>query len=407
MNRTQHGFTLVELMITMVVFMMAAIAASNIFAGILNQFKQQTKIAETNIEGVIGLQMFRTDLEQAGYGLPFDLDGATYEEAFSSETTPYGNPADFNDATDTASNPPRAVQAGDNLGLNGSDVLVIKATNIGVNAPSQKWAYRTNTDSSVVRKVWTDADGSSINAENFAERDRVIVLRPVVGSRQQVLVSSGGNFFARFDQLDWFEPPVSENETHIIYGIKIQGSPVVNPKMPFNRADFYVRRPTANMPQRCARGSTQSRGTGILYKGLLNHGASGASGQFDYLPLLDCVLDMQVVFGLDMDEDGADDTYTDPSAHHYDSSIEDISGTEILETFADAALLRNRLRQIRIYILAQEGQMDTSYTYPNPAVQIIDRDLGLIKTFDLSFIQNWSNYRWKLYTMVVTPYNLR
>ena len=68
--KKQDGFTLVELMITMVVFVMVITAASNIFSGLVNQFKQQSKIAETNIEGIVGLELLRYDIEQAGFGLP-------------------------------------------------------------------------------------------------------------------------------------------------------------------------------------------------------------------------------------------------------------------------------------------------------------------------------------------------
>jgi prepilin-type N-terminal cleavage/methylation domain-containing protein len=372
MIRRENGFTMVELMITMVIFVIAMVAASNIFSGILNQFKQQTKIAETNIEGVIGLQMFRTDLEQAGFGLPFDLDGTAYNEAVSTNQ-PYVTPGDFNDSP----NPPRAIVAGHGVGMNDSDVLVIKASNIGINAPSQKWAYRTSTGGLIVNKEWTDIDGNAVTAENFNAEDRVIVLKPVVQDRQQVLVRSV-DFYSRFDGLDDFEPPTTLNETHLIYGIGTD--PAL--RMPFNRADFYIRR-SADMPQRCA------QGTGILYKGVLRHN----DGQFNEMELLDCVLDMQVVFGLDTDEDGSTDTFSSPDGH---------------VALNDAESLRTSLKQIRVYILAHEGQRDTSYTYPNSTISIEDPDLGLIKIVNLSTeIQNWSNYRWKVYTIVVTPYNLR
>ena len=54
---TNHaGFTLVELLITMVVFVFVIAAASGVFTGLLTQFKQQSKIAETKIEGIVGLE---------------------------------------------------------------------------------------------------------------------------------------------------------------------------------------------------------------------------------------------------------------------------------------------------------------------------------------------------------------
>jgi len=57
MIKREDGFTLVELMITMVVFVFFIAAASNVFTGLRTQFKQQIKLAETNIEGIGGLEI--------------------------------------------------------------------------------------------------------------------------------------------------------------------------------------------------------------------------------------------------------------------------------------------------------------------------------------------------------------
>ena len=49
-QRSEAGFTLTELLITMVVFVLAIAAASQMFTD-FNQFKQQSR-TETNIEGL-------------------------------------------------------------------------------------------------------------------------------------------------------------------------------------------------------------------------------------------------------------------------------------------------------------------------------------------------------------------
>jgi len=261
--RRQGGFTMVELMITMVIFVLVIAAASNIFSSLLNQFKQQTKIAETNIEGVIGLQILRADIEQAGYGLPFDLDGISYTEAV-------GDAADYNDAT---SNPPRAIVADNNNGFNGSDILVVKATNVATNSDSQNWAYISNTGENNIMRRWTNSSGLVIEDENLSSGARVIVLRPMLGTSRQVLVSSAGTFYARFysnlsNFSDDFEPFANSFETYLVYGINKD----TDPRMPFNRADYYVRRPSVSeMPTRCA------PGTGVLYKATVNHNGGGYS----------------------------------------------------------------------------------------------------------------------------------
>ena len=125
MMRKHDGFTLIELMIAMVVFMFAIVAATGIFIPLVSQFKQQSKITETNIEGVVGLELLRGDLEQAGFGLPFYFQDDTkinYAEAANDPAKKY------NDATPDA---PRAIVAGNNVNfaniVNGSDYLVIKS----------------------------------------------------------------------------------------------------------------------------------------------------------------------------------------------------------------------------------------------------------------------------------------
>ena len=66
MIQNQKGFTLVELIVTMTIFVLVIAAASGVFTGLLTQFKQQSKITETNIEGVVGLEILRHDLSSAG-----------------------------------------------------------------------------------------------------------------------------------------------------------------------------------------------------------------------------------------------------------------------------------------------------------------------------------------------------
>ena len=64
--KKEAGFTLIELLITMVVFVLVIAAGSQIFTGLLTQFKQQSKIAETNIEGTVGLEILKQDIGHAG-----------------------------------------------------------------------------------------------------------------------------------------------------------------------------------------------------------------------------------------------------------------------------------------------------------------------------------------------------
>ena len=229
LKHNQKGFTLVELMITMVVFLIVMVMAGNIFSTFLGQFKQQSRIAASNIEGNIGLQMLRHDIEQAGYGLPWNLNNATYTEA-GQVSIPYSTPwterhfndgppydtvangqptrgADFN--TGTSANPPGAIRSGNAynsamppgcstnplIANHCSDVLVLKAVNIGTNKTVQKWTYAYNTGGS------TNIPGPmpEVAAEQFDLDERVIVIRPDLGNTQRLLMTdSAGHFYTHF-----------------------------------------------------------------------------------------------------------------------------------------------------------------------------------------------------------------
>ncbi|MDA8088206.1 MAG: hypothetical protein M0Z75_16100, partial [Nitrospiraceae bacterium] len=65
--------------------------------------------------------------------------------------------------------------------------------------------------------------------------------------------------------------------------------------------------------------------------------------------------------------------------------------------------------EVRVFILAQEGQKDPSYKYPanlNP-IFLGDPGVGANYTLDLTNDANSQlNYRWKVYTIIEKPMNL-
>lgn len=399
MIKREEGFTLVELMITTVIFVFVIAAASGVFTGLLTQFKQQSKIAETNIEGIVGLEILRQDVEQAGYGLPWNVMGVAdwaslpnYNEAISSASSP--NPADFNDGNPASALPtpaniqraPRAILSGNDIGLNASDYLVIKSVIVARNFSAGKWQPLHTGSSSNMKTWWSQVNEyvcRNDRGDHFPEV-RVIVISPGESTANSMsLVVSGGTYFTGVDDyanLAGFQPPADDSGNRIMYGV----DPDTNLRMPFNRADYYIRTPATNMPQRCA------PNTGILYKATLNQ----ADGTFTELPLLDCVADMQVAFRLDTNNDGT------------------ITPTNDISTLT-AQQIREQVKEVRIYILSHEGQKDRNYIYPNSTITIPaspDPANGLGSTFNLSTsIGNpeYKYYRWKLYTIIATPNNLR
>ncbi len=373
----EGGFTLVELMITMVVFVLTIAAASGIFTGLLTQFKQQSKIAETNTEGIIGLEILRRDIEHAGYGLPWS-GLIAYNEAASAPAS------NFNDSTTTS--PPKAIVSGNNVTFfgggnaifNGTDYLVIKAVNAAANGTCQKWTNLRQAPFSTTApgnpRIW------NTTSDAFVGTERVIVLSMSTNSMRQ-LVTNGATFSTTYNNITitpW--PPTDQSEVRVVYGV----DPGTDLRMPFSRADYYILKfdstGTDIVPIRCA------PNTGVLRKAVVNQSAGTFAG--GTLPILDCVADMQVIFRLDTNNDGTIDNTTDV-----------ISGLS-------AQQIREQVREVRVYILAQEGQRDPNYTYPNATVTVGEFGLGRVFNFAEAGITNWQNYRWKLYTLVVKPNNL-
>ncbi|MGZ8449606.1 MAG: PilW family protein [Candidatus Deferrimicrobiaceae bacterium] len=358
MNRRNAAFSLIELMIAMAIVMVVLYAAINFFIVSVRQYKVQTKITETNVEGVLGLELFRQDLESLGYGLPWNpLPLPAYSERI-------GVNAAIVALTDSP-NAPRAVLSVNDpaFTFNNSDYLVIKSARVGMSDAAGKWTTLTQAN---VKRTWTPA------GENLANSDYVIVL--ALGStdaNRRSLVPPGGPSYTQFNNTAGFVPlePYSAN---IVYGIDN-----VIPVRPFNRAEYYI--DNAAIPQRCA------PITGVLVKAVVAHDASGTTPT--PLPLFDCVADMQVVYGLDNNADGSVDTWTDT--------------LDTLGTPHTAADIRAQLVEVRVHILAQEGQRDDSYTTPSNTIFVGSQGVG--RDFSVSA---YRNYRWKQYSIVVKPKNL-
>jgi len=387
----ENGFTIVELMIAMVIFILVIAAATGIFAPMLNQFKQQSKLSETQIEGNIGLEILRIDIEHAGYGLPW---------AFQDDTINYNEAVDApaNNYNDAPANIPRAIISGNNLAatLNNSDYLVIKSTIVGESTTAERWSY-IRTEDIPNPRAW--------GSDDLSNGDKVIVIRPKAGdTRLRELVKDGATFYTSYSDngCPVNFSPISPSELYLIYGIA--PNTINTLRMPFNRADYYVMRPAVDMPSRCA------PNTGILYKAILDH----ITGRNIEYPLFDCVADMQVVFGLDTNSNNIIGSYTDGDtvvSWPIGSPDENATLTQVSAVLNDASKLREQLKEVRLYILAHEGQYDRDYAYAggNPILVGEAALANVGKNFDLTTIDpnSYHNYRWKVYTLVVKPQNLR
>lgn len=377
-DQKQSGFTMVELLITMGIFVLAIAAISGVFVPLISQFKQQSRVAETQIEGIVGLDILRRDINAAGYGLLWAFPAGvtiTYQEAANEPAKAYN---------DALTGIPRGILSGNNITatdiLTGTDYLVIKATNIAPNDAAPKW-----TDG-ILRSVGTipviRSWGSTV--EDLNTDDRVIVLNP----QSRTLSTDGTSFTAQFN-LDDFPDAyfLARDVTYIIYGVDTPGAAL---RMPFNRADYFIY--TIGVPVRCA------PNTGVLTKAIVSQAdgtlTSGAT------PLLDCVADMQVDYWLDTDADG--NINWPPS--------DNISGL-------NAKQIQDQLKEVRVYIVAHEGQQDPNFDFSQnntreylTALESLGTNSRTLTFTNLKTLIGdlaYKQYRWKLYTIIAKPRNLK
>ena len=153
-----------EMLIVIAIFGFVLAANSSIFINMLRTHRQQSRITESYVEGIVGLEMLRKDLGKAGYGLPWEGPFNYNEKA-----TDTGN---LNDAPTSA--PRGIVSRNDVTGVTGildhTDYLAIKAADVATNSVCSKWTFLLQSGATT---SWATP------TENFSGTDRVIVITPV------------------------------------------------------------------------------------------------------------------------------------------------------------------------------------------------------------------------------------
>lgn len=435
---SRKGFTLIETIVAMTVFLVVLAIAGQAFNLIVSKASQYSKMEESNIEGVVGLEVMRHDIEQAGFGLPW---GFSYRQT-SPELALVAGAITYNESVDTAGanlndsaggtasagNPPRAFTGLGALGAFSSDYIGIKASNVSRDKAAQRWSY-------IPYHNYSGSTGRESRPVNFATHnlqagDKVIMVgydfiykdNEVASNYATVGTSGSDNFNHRlivdpannsFFSVGYSTTggivdnylPIKDQQTYMVYGIDSS----TTPRMPFNRADFFIKIPSGNaatgdgsLPPYCA------PSTGVLYKATVNH----SDGKYNYLPLLDCVADMQIVLGWTTkpvsDFNRPIDAYsTLPTTVGGAVSATNGAADSIKLWLTNAKDLREHLKVVKVYILAQEGKKDLNYTAPSSIlVGDITANDGLAqKIFTPSSSPDQQHYRWKLYRIVTTPKN--
>jgi prepilin-type N-terminal cleavage/methylation domain-containing protein len=407
---SQNGFTLLEVIIAMSLFIIVLVIASNAFNRIVTQSSIYSKMEETNIEGVVGLEIMRHDLGQMGFGLPwgFSQGNATPPTDLVDSTITYSESVDTlgSSLNDAPNGVPRALASFAAIGAFSSDYISLKGTTLGSSEASQRWTYIPFHNYSATPR---ESRPVSFSSNNPQASDRVIFINSNVNDitnkdhRLIVYPSNPTKFSASFSTdhngIDSSYLPINDLNTSMVYGIDSNGS--VDAGMPFNRADYFIK--TGNAPPFCEQNTT-----GVLYKATVNQGGGG----YTYIPLLDCVADMQVVLGWDTSDGGlvgAVDAYSSLPKQSDGTVTATPSGASgsIQGWLTNAQGIREHLKVVKVYILAQEGKRDTSYKSPITNITVGDLSANGFRTkadYVLSTAQQ--QYRWKLYRIVVSPRNL-
>ncbi|MBI3756124.1 MAG: prepilin-type N-terminal cleavage/methylation domain-containing protein [Deltaproteobacteria bacterium] len=365
-RKQEQGFSLVELLIVMFIF---SIIIAVVFESYIVQLKHTTreyKVAETEIETGIAKGIIERDLYMAGYGIADDYAGIIFVPT------------------------PKAVAAtNDN-----PDTLTLMGTALGLKSrAAQGWSYMTAANAAAAPatasfQTWSDA------REDVKANDVVILINPStkkllddgLGGWQFYYNGTGGNVTigSVAGGIAYSTPSIGT----LAYGLYTSGdTPAAN--VPYYAVRYYL---GGTPPSNCAAGTqsllrAESRNTTSPVCGTWPCGGD---------PILDCVLDFEVAFGLDTLTAKGDGPI----------NIWDPGGATIAAGYSQKDLL-TRLKQIRLYILVQSGNYDPNYTSPFTSIWVGDSTLGTGRDVTLDTTNRQRNYRWKLISISITPRNIK
>jgi prepilin-type N-terminal cleavage/methylation domain-containing protein len=361
------GLTLVELMVTLTVILVVIAAASTAYLKLISGFKVQGKLSDTQLDALYGFELLRYDVQMAGYGLPYGPNPMCfYNEAASSPAS------NLNDAG-TAPCIPRAFRFSNNSGPNGSDVLAIKSTVAKLNGTTRKWSLMYRDGGNCRVKSWSNSE------MNFVSGEKIVA---VLGDQTRALLPTpldSANWKLTFtDNNCTGLPSPGAGVVNVIYGV--DNSTAGNPRMPFNRVDYYLATPSGgagDMPGRCFPGSF------IFYRATINQ-SGAAAGALNPEPVIDCAMDFQVAFGRDRDADGGVEAWDSNST---------LTTTQI----------NTQLRELRVFLLYHEGGRDDNFRFAG-TLNLGDAQTGVLSSYTPT--GNATRYRWKVAKLVMKPMNL-
>ena len=373
--RNNKGITLIELMVVLLILSVAMAGLYSAFSVYLKHGNKEYRSAEAEMEHMIATHIIARDLALAGYGLadgndadkPYDLNGDGVSE-FT----------------------PRAAMASTGATIS----IVLTGTALGMETRSSSaWSMISEVSGpSLTFRLWDDA------RENLQIGDRVIIMDPNTKK-----IRSEGTTKWLYQYKGQTTPPTtvvgntvysSATPGDLFYGMYSTGTGT-EASQPYYAVKYYLGGTHLSTcePSTLNLMRAQSRTTSSSFS------ASNSS----ISPVIDCVLSLQVAFGLDTDEKGR-------------VNLWDNGGVEAakLQTWE----LNKRLRQIRVYALVQSGPYDKDFTYTNPDPAAGYLGTNKIRVGELTLLAGGTGadvtlnasqqkYRWKVLNFTVTPRNIR
>ena len=334
---------MIELLISLAIL---GVMLSGVYSAFVTQTQNSTrefKVAQSELEIGIGKNIIERDLAMAGYGLAED---------YSAAIPPVPVPSV---AAATNANP---------------DTLTLTGTALGIESrEAQGWTFISTVTAGPppvpAFATWTDS------REDVVVNDSVIIMEP--GTKK--LLTEGGvwKFLYNGPNVN-LAPGLTDPKTGTLaYGVDD------NAALPYATVAYSLS--NANLPTNC------EANTMSLVRAETWTAVAGAPN-----PLLTCVLDFQVAFGLDTVDDES-------------RQIDLWDNGGVIAQGYDAATLRKRIKQIRTYLLVQVSNRDANYTFPVNTVRVGESLLATGRDVPLSAEQR--KYKWKVINLTMTPRNIR
>ncbi len=389
----RKGVSLIELLIVLAIFSVVMAGLYSAYKMMTNQGILQYKIAQSEMEFQIAKSVLDRDIAMAGYGIADNYCASTSLSASCVSQSYCSDPA----APSFGLCVPIHLKTGPS-----PTSLIMMGTALGRESrAAQVWSITTTTAPTTASsfRVWADTrENPRSGTTPPANSDKMIYINPSSKSLLYTDLTSPNSTTGK----TWLFPfpgggsnpypsVAATDDGLLVYGMTTS----VSAGTPYYVVKYSL--DSSNLPSNCA------PGTSNLMRLESKSDPPSGSGQ----PLMNCVLDFEIALGLDVNDDGGIECWD------YGPTCTGVYGYPT-ET------LRKQLKQVKVFILAQEGNRDPNYTHNTNPIRVGDLNLkpcivsGMTCTSgagavgpNITLTPEQLHYRWKLLTSDIAPKNIR